>query len=147
LEVGNVGVTLGIMPPTDLAQHYAILQRVAENVGTYPIEAYEFVHRGLAYTVSQIHGRQTGPVRQRHISGQELCEGLRDFGLLQWGLLAEPVLRRWNVTSTLDFGRIVFILVDHKILATTEEDTIEDFRDVFDFKTGFSSQYRLACKV
>jgi uncharacterized repeat protein (TIGR04138 family) len=136
------------MPPSSQAQQYALLQRVVDRVGIYPLEAYEFVHRGLAYTVKNIHGSGGGsPEQNRHVSGQQLCLGLRDYALIQWGMLAEPVLQKWNITSSLDFGKIVFILVENKILSTTEQDHVEDFRDVFDFKTAFQSNYRIACKV
>ena len=47
------------------------------------------------------------------------------------------VLRRWNITSTLDFGRIVFALIEVKQMQRTEDDSIDDFRNVYDFKTAF----------
>jgi len=82
------------------------------------------------------------PEASRHISGQQLCHGLLEFAQHQWGLLARTVLRRWNITSTLDFGRIVFALVDAGHMQKTDEDTLEDFKDVFDFRTGFDG-YRI----
>ena len=33
----------------------------------------------------------------RHVSGRELCWGLRDFALERWGLLARVVLNSWRV--------------------------------------------------
>jgi uncharacterized repeat protein (TIGR04138 family) len=130
------------------------LQDVADAVGLYPIEAFEFVQRGLSYTVSQIHGSVAvkeavagKDIEARHVSGQQLCMGLRDYALLQWGMLARTVLERWNITSTLDFGRIVFSLVEHEHLRTTEGDSIEDFRNVYDFRSAFESGYRIECKT
>jgi uncharacterized repeat protein (TIGR04138 family) len=127
------------------------LEQVVAEIGLYPVDAYEFVQQGLSYTVQRIHGeeaevtdRATGRIRSRHITGQDLCHGLREFALAQWGLLARAVLRRWNITCTLDFGRIVFALIEAGQMQKTDEDNIDDFRNVFDFKTAFESGYRIA---
>jgi len=50
------------------------------------------------------------------------------------GLSGPNVLRRWNITSTLDFGQIVFSLVRHNEMSVTEADRLEDFKDVLRFK-------------
>jgi uncharacterized repeat protein (TIGR04138 family) len=132
------------MPPIDPPEPEKTLQEVVEAVGLYPIEAFEFVQQGLGYTVQKIHGecRKKQPPASRHVSGQDLCEGLRDYALLKWGLLARTVLARWNVRRTLDFGTIVFALVEHGHMQKTDEDTIEDFRDVYDFKSAFEADYK-----
>jgi uncharacterized repeat protein (TIGR04138 family) len=57
------------------------------------------------------------------------------------------VLRRWNITSTVDFGRIVFSLVEYRVMATTDEDTIDDFRGVYEFTRAFESSYRMTSRV
>ena len=123
------------------------LEKIVEEVGVYPIEAFDFVQRGLTYTVNKVHGPVSDPHANRHVSGQQLCHGLREFALAQWGLLARTVLRRWNITSTLDFGRIVYALVDNGRLSTTEGDTVEDFRSVYDFPSAFESGYRIESKT
>jgi len=79
----------------------------------------------------------------RHVSGEQLCNGLRDFALQQFGLLARTVLNRWNITNCEDFGRIVFAMVESRILAKTEDDSIDDFRDVFDFDAAFQDRLTL----
>jgi uncharacterized repeat protein (TIGR04138 family) len=112
--------------------------------GAYPPEAYDFVQQGLSYTVQHVHGRTTTKPRgSRHVSGQQLCEGIRQFALNQYGMLATTVLHFWNISSTLDFGRIVFALIEAGQMQKTDEDTIEDFRNVFDFKTAFEVDYRI----
>jgi uncharacterized repeat protein (TIGR04138 family) len=134
------------MPAQNLAER-DILQRVVADVGVYPIEAYEFVQRGLAYTVDRLHGPAEQSGKSRHVTGQQLCQGLRQYALDQWGMLAHTVLRRWNITSTVDFGRIVFSLVKHRVMATTDQDCIDDFRAVYDFRTAFESAYQMASRV
>jgi uncharacterized repeat protein (TIGR04138 family) len=123
------------------------VQQIAETVGTYPVEAYLFVQDGLSYTVQKMHRKEadpeTGEKGSRHISGRELCLGLREKAWHDWGLLARTVLQRWNITTTLDFGRIVFALVEHNHLQKTDEDTLADFRQVYDFRTALETEYRI----
>lgn len=124
------------------------ITQVVEEVGLYPLEAYDFVQRGLNYTVQKIHGerKRAGEDVSRHISGQQLSEGLREFAQAHWGMLARTVLARWNIHRTEDFGRIVFAMVDNGYLSKTDEDSIEDFRNVFDFRSAFEKDYRIECK-
>ena len=111
--------------------------------GAYPPEAYDFVQQGLSFTVQQTHGNKAKSRASRHVSGQQLCEGIRGYALNQYGMLASAVLRLWNIHSTLDFGRIVFALIEAGQMQKTDEDTIEDFRNVYDFKTAFETEYRI----
>ena len=111
--------------------------------GAYPPEAYDFVQQGLSYTVQHIHGRNAKPRGNRHVSGQQLCEGIRQYALNQYGMLAATVLRLWNIQSTLDFGRIVFALIEAGQMQKTDEDTIEDFRNVYEFKAALETEYRI----
>jgi uncharacterized repeat protein (TIGR04138 family) len=131
------------MPSSDPQAVAKTLEQVVEEVDCYPLDAFVFVQQGLSYTVQRIHGNITEPKAHHHISGQQLCEGLRDFALMKWGLLARTVLRRWNVNSTLDFGRMVFAMVDNGFMSKTDQDTIEDFRAVFDFRVAFEAGYRI----
>jgi uncharacterized repeat protein (TIGR04138 family) len=122
-----------------------VLQQIAD-AGRFPIQAFEFVQHGLSHTVMKTHGKKIIPGQNRHVTGRQLCEGLREYALRRWGLMARTVLQHWNITSTLDFGRIVFTLVEAGMLKTTDEDTLEDFREVFDF-AAFEEGYRIESKV
>ena len=133
------------MPPADESESKS-LQDVIDELGLYPAEAFEFVQQGLTYTVNKMHGEDKETGESRHVSGQQLCEGLREYALSQWGFLASVVLRRWNIQSTMDFGRIVFALVDNGFMQKTEEDTVEDFRNVYAFDGAFESMYRIQLK-
>ena len=135
------------MPPTEPLPPGKTLEEVVTEVGLYPIEAYEFVQRGLTYTVGKLHGDLKDPSACRHVSGPQLCEGLREFALLEWGMLALTVLARWNIRRTIDFGRIVFAMVDNGWMSKTDEDDVEDFRDVYEFKSAFETKYRIEMKA
>lgn len=112
----------------------------------YPMEAFAFVQRGLDFTVRRIHGEadKSVPGANRHVSGQQLCMGLRDFALQQYGLLARTVLKHWNIHSSEDFGHIVFAMVDAGLMQKTSEDCLGDFVRVLDFSEAFSTELELA---
>jgi uncharacterized repeat protein (TIGR04138 family) len=134
------------MPPSGKMEIEMVLELVVEDLGVYPVEAYHFVQEGLEYTVSRIYGSAKKPGQCRHVTGQQLCHGLREFAAKQWGYLAQTVMRRWNITETIDFGRIVFSLARHNVMATTPEDTIEDFRNIYEFSKAFEAAYRIPTK-
>lgn len=115
----------------------------------YPLAAFLFVQRGLDYTVRRLHGEAAGeedPAAQesRHVTGQDLCYGLRDFAVEQYGLLARTVLRRWRIDRCEDFGRIVFLMVDAGLMHKNEQDSLDDFVDVFDFTDAFTPTLSLS---
>jgi uncharacterized repeat protein (TIGR04138 family) len=113
--------------------------QVRRSAGPYPLEAFNFVREGLNDTVEQCHPDLAHlPEESRHVSGQQLCIGLRDFAIRQYGMLAPLVLGQWNITRTDDFGRIVFAMIDAGIMSRTPEDSLEDFRAVYDFHEAFS---------
>lgn len=137
------------MPPQheqkpDVPQRKSLVQ-VSEEQCLYPQEAFEFVRRGLSYTVQKVHHQLTDPNASHHISGQELCIGLRELAWAQWGLMAPAVLKRWNIRRTEDFGKIVFTLVDCGEMAKTDDDSPADFQRVYDFATAFDQDYRIDC--
>lgn len=121
------------------------MEQIVREIAVYPPEAYEFVQRGLQYTVERLNqrtstGKGAGDGR-RHITGQELAWGLRLFAWERWGLMARTVLKRWNITSTMDFGKVVYALIEGGVLARSPSDRLEDFRSVYDFST-LESEYR-----
>jgi len=127
------------------SQADAIWNKLRECSGDYSMEAFGFIQEGLRYTVEKL-GReeQLEAAEGRHVSGQELCLGLREFAIEQYGLLARTVLRSWNVRSTEDFGRLVFAMVEAGVLRTSHEDSIDDFTGIYDFDEAFSAE-SLAC--
>lgn len=97
--------------------------------------AYHFVRQGLDHTIKQL---KDDPSRDsRHVSGQELLSGIRDFALEQYGPLAYTLLDHWGVRRCEDFGDIVFNLVEWGVLGKTENDQREDFAGGYDFREAF----------
>ncbi len=52
--------------------------------------------------------------------------------------MAGDVFNSWGVRSTLDFGRIVFHLVEDGLLKKQADDSLTDFLDRFDFQEAFA---------
>ncbi len=92
----------------------------------YKIDAYNFVLDALNYTVKKLK-------KTRHITGKELLEGIKQYAKKQFGPMARTVFEHWGVNSTEDFGNIVFNLVNTGLLSKTEQDSIEDFRNGYNF--------------
>ncbi len=142
-----------IPEPTGGASPTIDWSAMRESAGPYPIDAFHFVREGLTYTVERIHAELddvTDPAAlatlDRHISGQQLCLGLRDFAIDQYGYLAPLVLEQWNVRRTDDFGRIVFAMIEAGLMSKTDQDSLDDFRLVYDFAEAFS-QDELARRI
>ena len=79
----------------------------------------------------------------RHVSGQTLCEGLRQNGD-RAGTAASPwlVLSSWGIKATRDFGEIVYTLIDHEWMSAQPTDTIDDFNAVYDLRTALKDQFQ-----
>ena len=105
--------------------------------GRYPREAFAFLHAGLARAVKDVYGEQAKGEGSHHVKGRQLCEALRDEALERWGLLAPAVLGRWNIRETMDFGRMVYLLTGSELMKKSDTDSIDDFRDVYDFALAF----------
>jgi len=131
------------MPPSNEPVQQKVLHKSPREPHPYPDEAIEFVRQGLGYTIDKVHTTKTDPGASRHVTGQQLCHGLCEFALMQWGLMARTVLARWNILSTLDFGKIVFALIDAGQMQKTPDDCLEDFRNVYEFRSAFELRYRI----
>lgn len=97
----------------------------------YALEAYLFVFEALRYTV------QTLEV-EGHVTGQQLCHGLRELAIDRFGPLAHCVFRQWGIAETADFGRIVFNLIEINLMGKTDHDDVHDFDDVFDLEAALT---------
>lgn len=105
----------------------------------YHRDAYPFVREALDHTQKTVSPDKRG--RIRHVTGQELLGGIRDFALAQFGPMAMMVLDEWGIHNCRDFGEIVFNMVDIGLLAKTDKDSREDFDSGYDFFEAFRKPY------
>jgi len=122
------------------------IEEIIREDGRYPPEAYAFLDEALQKAVREVHGEGVPPSERRHVTGQQLCESLRQMALRRWGALAKTVLARWNIHATIDFGNMVYLLIQHGVMRKTESDSIEDFRDVYDFDEAFRREENFELK-
>ncbi len=115
------------------------IKKIQQKDDTYPVEAYFFIRSALDTIIKVLDKPATGP--GRHVSGQELLEGMRLFALQKFGPMALTVLNSWNIYRTEDFGNLVFNMVEIGILGSTAEDTREDFIDGYDFDDAFRKPF------
>jgi uncharacterized repeat protein (TIGR04138 family) len=80
---------------------------------------------------------------ERHISGQQLCEAIRQLALRDFGYMAKTVFKSWGITGSGDFGEMVYHLIEVGLMRKTDRDRREDFENVFDFDAGLSRGFRI----
>ena len=101
----------------------------------YDPESYSFVMSALDFTRKTLK-------RKGHVTGQELLEGIREYALEEFGPMARTVLKHWGITTTNDFGEIVFNMLDTGLLGKSDRDSKDDFNNIFDFKSIFDENYK-----
>jgi len=138
---------------------HPLAQLLAEDK-RYTFDAYVFVFEALNYAQSQLEmGTEVMPESEeeetdakssssprspeRHVTGQDLCEAIRQFALEQFGYMAKDVLNRWGIHETGDFGEIVFNLIRIGQMRKTKNDCREDFEDVYNFDTAFRQEFKI----
>lgn len=126
------------------------LKEIMERAGGYSPLCFAFIRDGLAHTVEMVHGNREDETllelglseESRHVSGHELCIGLKEYAIERYGLMAKSVLNKWGIHYTLDFGKIIFAMVDAGLMRTTDEDQLEDFDRVYEFDDVFADPSR-----
>ena len=110
----------------------------------YQRDAYDFVREALDFTQKQVGKGTHGQIR--HVSGQELLDGIRQYALQQFGPMTITVFAEWGVRLPRDFGEIVFNMVEIGLLAKTEKDTRADFQNGYSFDDAFRKPFLPARK-
>ena len=112
----------------------ATFDRLRELNPRFHESAYLFILSSLHHVIERLP-------EPRHISGRELADGVRDLSINRFGPMARTVLEHWGIRQTADVGGIVFGLVECGILIKTDEDSLDDFDDVYDFDEAFEQDY------
>ena len=105
----------------------------------YHRDAYLFVKDALDHTQRTVVKERRE--QYRHVTGQELLEGIRGYALSQFGPMVEIVFEEWGIRRCEDFGEIVFNMVEIGLLGKTDEDSREDFRNGYNFPDAFRKPF------
>lgn len=119
---------------TELQFADEILDELQERNPRFHAKAYFFVLGALHSVIDSLES-------PRHITGRELAEGVRNLALERYGPMARTVLGHWGIHTTEDVGAVVFALVEQGVLIKQDEDSLQDFADVFDFEEEFERNY------
>ncbi len=110
----------------------------------YTKDAYAFLKEALDFTMDKERKRKGNVVTktQRHVTGQELLEGVREYALDQFGPMAYTVLTSWGLGRCEDFGEMVFNLIEYGVFSKNEDDTKEDFTSIYSFREAFLDPFK-----
>jgi uncharacterized repeat protein (TIGR04138 family) len=122
----------------------ALAQILAKDA-RYHRDAYHFLREALDFT--QRNQPREPRAKIRHVTGQELLDGIRRYALEQFGPMAITVLEEWGVRRCEDFGDMVFNMVEARLLAKTEQDSRDDFRGGYDFTEAFKKPFLPAARL
>jgi uncharacterized repeat protein (TIGR04138 family) len=117
-----------------------VLEQILSRDTRFHRDAFLFVKDALDFT-QKIVGKETKGGGIRHVSGQELLEGIREHALQQFGPMVTTVFEEWGIRSCRDFGEIVFLMVEHNLLAKTDKDSRADFESGYDFQEVFRKPF------
>jgi hypothetical protein len=102
-----------------------VVEQICGKDDRFSSDAYHFVQEGLNHTLKSL--KRGGQHAHRPVS----------------------VLNEWGVSTTDDFGQVVFNLVNSGVLGKNETDSPNDFKNVFTFDEAFVKPFapRLAAPV
>jgi uncharacterized repeat protein (TIGR04138 family) len=121
-------------------EFYSKVEIITQQDTRYASDAYEFINDAVIYTVRKCEENKKED-ELRHITGAELLEGVMEYALKQFGPMAYTLFCEWGVYDGMSVGNIVFNMIEHKILSRSENDSIKDFENVFDFKAALCSPF------
>ena len=121
------------------------LDSIVATDSRYQREAYIFLRDALDFTTKQ--QKKAKGTTVRHVSGPELLEGVRQYAIKEFGPMVVTVFDTWGIRSCEDIGHMVFNLIGAGIFGKTDEDSIEDFKAVFDFQEAFVNPYTPERKI
>jgi uncharacterized repeat protein (TIGR04138 family) len=111
------------------------LESVVANDTRYQRDGYIFLRDALDFTTKQ--QKKVKGVSVRHVTGPELLDGVRRYALKEFGPMVMTVFDSWGIHSCEDIGHMVFNLIAAGVFGKTEEDSIKDFKSVYDFEEAF----------
>jgi uncharacterized repeat protein (TIGR04138 family) len=126
-----------------------VLEQILVKDTRYHRDAYLFLRDSLDHTRKMLErehksekpAKRTAASSEQHVTGQELLAGIRELAIEMFGPMAITVFEEWGVHATKDFGEMVFIMVENRLLKKTEKDSRADFEHGYDFHEAFRKPY------
>src|SRR5437763_439995 len=111
------------------------LDSIVRSDPRYQRDAYVFLRDALDFTTKE--QKKVKATTIRHVSGPELLEGVRHYALKEFGPMVMTVFDSWGIHTSEDIGNMVFNLIGAGIFGKTEEDSIEELKNVYDLSEDF----------
>ena len=115
------------------------VSRIVRKDPRFAERAYSFLKDALDFTMQRVEERENGS--PRHVSGQELLEGFRDYALAQFGPMASTVMKEWGLRNGKNVGEMVFLLIEEDVFSKQPEDSLDDFKGFMSFRKAFEEPY------
>ena len=115
--------------------------RLSDMQELYSVNAYYFILDALRVSSKKIQKKD--PSHSRHLSGKELSIGIKDYAIRRFGCMSYTVMTLWGLNGTADFGAIVYHLINAGLLGKSGDDSIDDFKEIFDFDDAFLKPFEL----
>lgn len=105
----------------------------------YAPDAYHFLRDALDVTIKTMQQGRKSAVE--HVSGPELCEGVRTYALQQFGPMVPTIFEAWGLGTTRDIGEMVFNLIRTRAFSRSDSDKVEDFENIYSFADAFQKPF------
>ncbi|MEJ2720405.1 MAG: hypothetical protein P8181_04605 [bacterium] len=119
---------------SEKVQFWTAVSKICSKNHRFKPAAYGFVMESLEFTIHRLEER-------RHVSAQELLDGLCDYAVGRFGILAHTVITSWGIQTAADVGTIVYELIDAGALQKQPEDSFDDFKKDLDLKRVLEDDY------
>ncbi len=114
------------------------IELILQEDSRYKVGAYVFVRMALDFA-TKIRPEKPAP---KHVSTKDLLHGVILFARESFGPMAAVLFEEWNLKSSEDIGNVVFNMIRVGELVKSEEDRLEDFKNVYNFKKEFVDYYK-----
>jgi uncharacterized repeat protein (TIGR04138 family) len=114
------------------------VEQIVKSDPRYAAAGYHLIREALDFTIKM---RKKAKEPWKHVSGQQLLEGIRVYALKEYGPMVPLVLEYWGIARCEDFGQMVFNLIRVGAFGKTEQDSVEDFSGGYAFWDAFVLPY------
>lgn len=113
---------------------------VSAKYGEYPPQAYALIFQTMEWVRKKEDGDEE---KVAHLTGQELGKAIFDFSVDMYGFLTPIVWQDLNIYRSEDIGKIVWHLVQERLIGKRDEDKIEDFDELWSIDDFTQLQMRV----
>lgn len=99
------------------------VEAITQKHPEYTPEAYFFMRDAMDYATEQINKETEHP----NLSAEELYLSACAYALDEYGPLARKVLETWGISSSTDFGSVVYNLIEASVFGKQKDDSPSDF--------------------